>query len=259
MVALIALFFTGCVSSKYKLAAKQTPPAVMLHLSAAPAASAPENVPTPAVEATVESVIVFGGPGSWKRAAYWDEYVVSLANHHADALILEEAALTDFQGAIASPGKNPWELERESRNRTAQLRSTAGNILHLGAGMVGSGLVGMASGAVVGPVVLGSSWFGPVIEGAATGLVAAVPVYIASSVYLNVSRKHDVEAEFKKRDLHLPTSLAPGETIRGSLFFRISPGPRQLMLRYRIGNETREAIIDLAPLSSLHLKTIPLR
>jgi hypothetical protein len=253
VAALVALLFTGCVSNKYQRTGKNTPPAVMLHLPAAPIAAAPENTPPPVFAATLESVIVYRGPGSWKRVAYWDEYVLTLENHSAGAVVVEEATLTDFQGGVVHPGSDPWELERQSRSYTARLKSTGGNILQLGAGMVGSGLMGVATGAVVGPMVLGPSWFGPVLEGAATGFVVAVPVYVASSVYLNVSRKHDVEAEFKKRNLHLPASLAANTTAQGSLFFRISPGPQRLTLRYRIGNETREDVVDLTALSGLHL------
>ena len=55
-------------------------------------------------------------------------------------------------------------------------------------------------------------------------------------------------------DIVLPLTLAPGQTVHGSLFFRVTPGPQRLALRGQAGDEPHESIIDLAPLAGLHRK-----
>jgi hypothetical protein len=90
---------------------------------------------------------------------------------------------------------------------------------------------------------------GTVMFAAAT---VVVPVW---SVVANVNSRHDIEAEYRRRRLALPLFLAPGQLTQGSFFFRISPGPRRLVLACRVGNEPRNVVVDLAPLAGLHLKS----
>ena len=60
----VSLLLTGCVTSKkYRMAKEGTPPAAPLGW----------RVTQPSAELTLESMIVFKGPGSWKREARWDE------------------------------------------------------------------------------------------------------------------------------------------------------------------------------------------
>ena len=97
---------TGCVSSKYKEAKKDTPPPHLL------------NVPFPpaSLEATLNTLVTYNGPGSWKRNAFWDEYVVTCHNPGRAPLTVSAATLTDFADASRSPGSKPWALEKESKN-----------------------------------------------------------------------------------------------------------------------------------------------
>jgi hypothetical protein len=235
---LAVLALSGCVSARYQPAAKNTPPATVLNLSAT----------QPPVEATVNSVIVYRGPGSWKRDAFWDEYVVSIVNCDAVPVNLESAALTDFRGDATGPGDNPWTLERQSRTRAEELNRVAkAALVQLGAGYLTVGVVGgvmFTAGtacATAGAVI----WAG------------AIPAYAVAAVVRNYNHRHDIEAEFTRRRLVLPATIAPGQTAQGSLFFRISPGPQRLMLRGRTGDAPVEIAVDLAPLKGLHLKTPP--
>src|SRR4051812_11085465 len=114
LLPLIALGLGGCVSTKYKMAKPQaTPPAVTLNLGNTPAAA---DAPAPALAATLHTVIVYQGPGSWKREAYWDEYVVTVVNRSDKPVTIESASLTDFQGQTSAPGDNPWALENQSHD-----------------------------------------------------------------------------------------------------------------------------------------------
>ena len=244
VAAAVALALSGCVSAKYKSAAKSTPPAAALNLTAA----------QPPVEATVNTVIVFHGPGSWKRDAYWDEYVVSVVNRGAVPLVVESAGLTDFGGDATAPGDNPWLLEKLSLSRQDEINRRAKSALvQIGQGYVVVGVSGVIVGATVtgiaGTATAGGAAFAAGLAGA-----AILPFYIGGTVYRNISSRHDIENEFAHRRLVLPATVAPGGVAQGSLFFRISPGPQRLALRGRSGAEPVEVAIGLAPLRSLHLQ-----
>lgn len=257
-----ALTLTGCVSRGYKLADKNAPPPVALNLSSAPvAAVAPEpadaNAATSAApaEAVVRTVIVYQGPGSWKREAYWDEYVVTVTNRGEAPLIVNGATLLALNGESTLPGEDPWKLERIGKT---WWQSNAGDqtktYLLLGGGTVAG------FGTVVASVFAGGGIFAPLTGGAAvaagvgTAAVVALPLVAVGSVGLNIHRKHQVEAEFKRRRLVLPLTLAPGQSIDGSLFFRATPSPSELRLHTGAPDETRNVTVSLAPLASLHLR-----
>jgi hypothetical protein len=243
VVASVALALSGCVSARYKTAAKNTPPAVAFNLTST----------RPAVEATVNTVIIFHGPGAWKRDAYWDEYVVSVANHGSVPLIVDAAALTDFCGDTTPPGDNPWLLEKASLSRQDEVNRRAKNALvQIGQGYVVVGVSGVVVGATVtgiaGTAAAGGGAFAASLAG-----VAILPFYIGGTVYRNISSRHDIENEFAHRRLILPATVAPGGVAQGSLFFRISPGPQRLVLSGRSGAEPVEVAIELTPLKGLHL------
>lgn len=257
LLALLPL--TGCVSSKYKLAARDAPAAVALALESAPASVT--GPAAPAIGATVTAVIVYRGPGSWKRDAYWDEYVLTVSNRSETPLVVESAMLTDLRGHAVAAGDKPWELEKQSRTYEERFASTTGEVLKLGGGAAGTTAAGMLGGAAIGAMigngVAAGAWaIGPPmwVAGAAVAGMVAVPVYAGATIYRNVSSKRAIEAEFQRRRLALPVSLAPMKEAGGSLFFRVSPGPQRLTLQCRAGADTHEVSIDLAPLAALHLR-----
>jgi hypothetical protein len=232
----------GCVSAKYKSSSKDTPPAVPLNLTARPDSDPDKKA---AAEITLQAVIVFRGPGSWKRDAYWDEYVLKIMNRGSAPLNVDSAILTDFQNQSVVPGQEPWELERQSRSYEKRLLSTSGYALAVGSGAVASTMGGL----------LGGAWVAS-MAGASAGSIAALPVFVGATIYRNVSGKHHINDQFNSRRLALPLTLAPGQATQGSLFFRISPGPQRLALHSTgAGEESRDDFIDLAPLAGLHRKT----
>lgn len=226
----------GCVSTKYQRAPKDTPAPLVLSFAAA----------QPAVAATLHTVIVQKGPGSWRKEAYWDEYVCSVTNRGATPLTVEAAALVDVLDAEQSPGDEPWALERRSRDNLGKYEHS-GRKIAIGAGLTltwistpGWALAGIASGSAVG-----------VWAGLAT--FVAIPVWAVGSGVRTLVARSAVTDEFNRRRLVLPLTLAPGETRRGSFFFPISPGPQRLALRGRAGGAPQTVTIDLAPLAGLHL------
>ena len=239
-----ALALTGCVSNKYKTAPKDTPPAIALDLAAE----------TPAARAQLRSVIIFKGPGSWKKEAYWDEYVITFVNHAAVPLTLESAELFDLDDAAQLPGTHPWKLEGISREKLKVASHTGRNIaLGAGATLVWVGTAGaIAASTMVGGVTGGLAIAAPVV-------VLGLPVLaIGSGMRLLINRS-DISQEFTRRRLLLPVAVPMGENISGSLFFPVTPGPRRLVLRYRTGDTAEPVTIDLAALAGLHLQPLPLR
>jgi hypothetical protein len=238
--------FSGCVSTKYKMipAAETTSPVPVAAL---------QTVAISEVAANVDTVIVFRGPGSWKTEAYWDEYVVSLTNRSGEPLTIESAVLTGFQNDPAIAGDDPWLLEKSSKTWWQNVRSSeTGRMLKLGGVTVltGASAVGVAlSGGIFGP----TSASALAAANALALVTVAIPIYAVGSVVRNVSSRHEVEAEFKRRRLALPVSLTPDQSTKGSLFFRLTPGPQRLALTYRANGALREAVIDLTPIMGLHM------
>lgn len=237
----VALVFTGCTSPKYKAAPKNTPPAVMLNLPSS----------EPPVEALLQTVIIYRGPGSWKLNAYWDEYIVTVANRGNALVKVDSAWLTDFQGQATASGTNPWELELGSRSLIDKGFGKANDA----AVVIGGGIGILAVGGGIGAVAFSGAAFIGSAGGAAIAGVVFLPAVIGGTIYTNVSNRHAIEREFARRQLVLPVMLVPGQLVQGSLIFRISPGPQRLTLKCRVDDKPRDVIIDLAPLAGLHLKS----
>lgn len=247
-----ALVLTGCVTRGYKLADKTVPPPTAINLTSAGSAAA--AAAPPRAEVTLQSVISYQGPGSWKKEAYWDEYVVAITNRGEAPLTISQATLLNASGEALSCGDDPWKLERAGKT---WWQSSAGEqtrtLLKLGAGTVAGASVAVAgalSGGFLGPV----TGAGATAMGVGTAAVVALPLVAVGTVAMNIHGKHQVETEFSRRRLALPASVAPGQTVPGSLFFRISPGPQRLVMRGQAGDEPLEITVDLAPLQNLHLK-----
>jgi len=236
------LLLPGCSSTRYKPASKKTPPPVLLNLPST----------EPPIEALLHTVIIYRGPGSWKRDAYWDEYVVTVANRGNALVTIESAWLTDFQDETTEAGTDPWKLETTSRTLVAK---GFGFPRHLSI-EIGGGLTALALGGGVGALVF-SGGFITAGAGAIVGGILILPAIIGTTIYTNIDNRHAIEREFERRRLVLPSVLVPGQLVQGTLFFRISPGPQMLTLKCRIDNEPREVVIDLSPLAGLHLKAKP--
>jgi len=231
-----ALLLTGCVSTKYKMAPKNTPPPIALNLATV----------QPPVATVLHTVIVYKGPGSWKKAAYWDEYVVSITNQGPEPFIIESALLVDALNAEQLCGSNPWELEDLSRENLKKFEHYGRKI------MIGAGLT--TGWVLSGGLVAAGAWAGDAALVTVAGAVfVALPVWaLGSGVRILVARS-SITDEFNHRRIAVPLELRPGETKQGSLFFPISPGPQRLVLRCRTNGVTQPVTLDLTPLAGLHL------
>jgi hypothetical protein len=239
----LASLISGCVSTRpYKLAGDDVPAAVPLELVAV----------AERFQLTVHTVIVYRGPGSWKHEAWWDEYVVSLANLGPDPVTVESAVLTDWQGERLRPGTDPWALQRQSQQWWKQVgRQNTSTPVQLGASPVlkagGYALATTASVAGGAAVAMGAT--------VSTGglVLLAWPAYALGSVAVNRSNQGKVAAEFSRRRLALPVNLPTESVAQGSLFFRLAPGPQRLVLRITRAERVEEVGLELTPLATLHL------
>ena len=235
-LACAAALLSGCVTSdKYKLAKKDAPPAQPLSWS----------VSAPPAELTLEQVIVYQGPGTWKLDARWDEYVVRVTNHGTQPLTIGSATLMDLLGKPQFPGDDPWKLEKLSYTNWDKY-GRAGTSVVLG--------VGAASAFGMGALYAGLT----VSVAAADAVLIAFPVALVADIgvvaMIDHSNKGKVEQEFNRRRLGLPLTVAPGATASGSLFFPMTPGPQRLALTGKSGDAPLELILELKPLAGLHLK-----
>ena len=236
ILAVWSVLLSGCLSTKYKMARGNTPPPILLNLAAA----------QPPLKVALNMIITYKGPGSWKREAFWDEYVVSISNQGPQPLTIASATLADPVGASHAPGADPWALEKESKTLErkyrdagiAFVRYTAPGVILAGAG------VGFAE----------ASLFSAGAASAATVCLLALPVYYTGVIMINHHNKAAVGKEFCRRRLELPLTLSPGETRIGSFFFPMVPSPRTLSLRWASGDSGDEIQIPLASLHGLHIK-----
>ena len=165
LVVIIAAF-TGCASSKYRLADKDTPPPAYINLS----------VNQQPVEVLLNTVIVYKGPGSWKRKAYWDEYIITFTDRSDLPASIVSATIVDFQDKYNSAGDNPWALEKQSKTWWKNIRSSeSGRLVTLGLGT--AVILNISYVAGWAAIYSGSAAVaGVALAGAAAGIVV-LPVY----------------------------------------------------------------------------------
>ena len=242
---LAALLCSGCVATKYQLARHDTPPAQAI------------DHPFPSsgdLEARLVGLIAYHGPGSWKREALWDEYLVTLHNAGERPLTVESATLTDSAGKTAVPGTDPWELEKQSKALEKQYRSEGQAFVRAagpGVLIAGTGAVAAAATASGWPLV------SPAAAGALLTAVFVLPVYYTTVVAIDYHNKHQVLYEFRRRRLASPLILAPGETRAASLFFPMVRSPAALCLNWRSEAGQARAALPLEFLRDLHV--LPVR
>ena len=227
---------SGSASNNDQTAQGETPPLVPVNLA---------TVQPPAVM-VLHTIITSDGPGSWKREALWDEYVVTISNQGGQPLTVVSAALTDFAGTSHAAGAEMQALEK---------RSTTLEQKYLAAGLAFARDARPAAVTVGGGVRLVAATGGALGDGIGLAAAAAgVPVpafYVRKIVSLN---KVYFVSEFGQRRFSLPLTLAPGEARVGSLFFPMVPNPRSLSLRWSGGTSGGDLTLPLDLVHGLHVR-----
>jgi hypothetical protein len=227
---------SGCISPRYRMARANIPPAEALGLVFA----------QPPVELQLNAVIVYKGPGSWKREALWDEYVVTFVNQAQEPLTIAAPMLIDYASASLKPGVDPWVLEKQSKTLEQRYRSAglafARNTLP-GVAILGAGSASVAASGI----------FSAGAATAATATVIALPVYYIVVLTVNHVNKSAIKAEFDRRRLAWPLVLKPGETRSGSLFYPMVPNPQSLNVQWTSATASGSVIASLQSLRGLHV------
>jgi len=255
-----ALLTAGCGSPAYQMVKAE---------SAKPVAPMVVKATACGLELTVTGLIVYEGPGAWKKDAYWDEYVVSLTNQGDQSVQIEEMELGDVLERRVPSGVEPWALEKAGRQHekylqrlqapadvpgSARQREKQRLTMTQGAvGVAGIGLLGMLYVPALAPAVAGPA----ILYGAPLILMAYSPVWVANKLIVDPKNREHVQAEFTRRCLRLPVTIAPGETVTGSVFFPLTPGPERLLAVGHRGQEKAAVTIELPGLEGLHFMYVP--
>jgi len=230
-----SFWLVACLTTEYRASRRDTLPAAPLNLEAT----------QPPLAASLRTLIVYDGPGSWKRQALWDEYVLTVRNQGDAALVITAASLIDYAGARRQPGDDPWQLEKESQ--TLEQRYLRDGIAFArseipDAPVFGAGAVGDAAGTL----------FSSVSATASSASVVGLPVYYLVVYGVNRNNKATAAAEFARRRLVLPLTLFGGESQTGSLFLPMAPNPQALVLRWSGVGTANEMVLPLSRLRGLH-------
>jgi hypothetical protein len=237
LVALGLCLSSACVSSKYKRADKRIPPAKALNVKFALAT----------LDASLYTEISDGAPGSWKREAFWDEYVVTIHNQGDQPLEITSATLTDYAEAPHPAGDDPWALERQSKTLEKRYKDAGIAFARMAAPRV---IVSAAEPGVVASAGVGSAG----AAAAATITAVALPIYGATVLGINMHNRKVITKEFNRRRLPLPMTLGAGETRTGSFFFPTIPNPHALTLHWSGSSGEGDTALGLDFLEGLHVK-----
>ena len=210
------------------------------------------DFPPAPLQTSLNTVIISGGPGSWKKQAFWDEYVVTFHNSGEQPFQVESVELVDFAGASRSPGDDPWKLERESKTLAKRYRDAGMTVVRVAAPriLVTGAESSSAAGAAIGAGAAAT---------AATATAVALPVYGAPVVGIHLHTRTTRTDEFNRRRLRLPLVLAPGDTRTGSLFFPMVPNPQSLIVRWSHESASEDSrasdsVLPLDFLQGLHVR-----
>jgi hypothetical protein len=231
---------SACVSPHYKHADKSVPPARALNA----------KFPDSTLQASLYTEISDGGPGSWKREAFWDEYVITMRNQGDQTFTITSATLTDYAGALQAAGDDPWALEHESKSLEKRYRDAGVAFARVAAPRV---IVAAAEPEVVASAGVGSAGAAAV----ATTTAVALPVYGLTVFGINMHNKAEIKREFTRRRLPLPLTLGAGETRTGSFFFPMTPNPQALTLRGTSATGESQNTLALNFLEGLHVAHTP--
>ena len=244
----LVLLCCGCASPSQRTGPPANPAEVAVHLSAA--ATPNPTGAAPALELTLQTVVILQEAGPMGRNSYWDEYVTTITVHGTVPVTVEAAELIDGQGKSVVPGDNPWGLANRRKPWFEQTDSHGVT----SAGRIGFGAVAVGA---VGPPLVAVGLYAPcLLTWGSYGVAAAVlaPLYAVKAAEFNAKGRKQVEADFNQRRLALPVPVAPGQVLQGSWYFPVTPAPRQLVVRYRSAGGAGEVTLALPPLAKLHVK-----
>jgi hypothetical protein len=194
-----------------------------------------------------------GRVASWKHEALWDGYVVTLENTGEQPVTINFAALSDSAGVSYASGSDPWALEKQSKKLEKQYRNGGEAFIRA----AGPGVLIVGAGAATVSAAAGSSVIiSAGVAGAAAATIIVLPVYYSAVLGINHHNKKAVMAEFNRRQLPLPLTLAPGE-VRSSSFYPMVRSPGSLALEWSTETGRATATLPFDFTHALHMPAVP--
>lgn len=233
LAGVLPLLFNGCATPTLEFNAAPIPETLDLAAS------------NPVANVTLKKIISMREPKDMWR--FWDEYALTLQNLSSASLTIVSVQVIDRQGKPQS-GINDWD-KLGLASRTIWVANTT-------------------AGIPVTPDL--ETLFGPEctwhsdhfykklsdmggIE--ASMLLACSPIVVPLVVYNKHTTKKTL-GEMERRRITIPCALSPKQSVSGSVYFPMIPGPQQLVVRVMTATEPVELIIGLTPLAGLHLKRV---
>jgi len=206
-------------------------------------------------------VIVRHGPGTWSRDAYWDEYLLRVANMSDSALSITAIEVIDHLEQPIPPLTDRRKLEKATRKVSKRYKKQGYDIAP---GANGGHMVAAGTGAFIGGtgivyagvagVLAGGSGIATASAWAATGLYLASPVILAVGLVKAVNNEQ-VDKRIQARQTVTPVKLAAGEEVNLDVFFPVTPSPLMVRVVYETaaGQQTL-AMLTAEPMQGLHIK-----
>jgi hypothetical protein len=249
LLSLGALLGPGCGSSNYRLINSDSrQPAMPMEFT---------SVAGP-TELTVTGLITYDGPGTWKREAFWDEYLVRLTNHSGEPLTVTGVYLHDILARSVASGSDPWELDKAGRKQERYLISLGLPASAYASAHPRKSVAAQVAGEATGLAVATVPGAAPLLlYGAPVIVMTAIPVLAVNKLFIDPKNRDQVLAEFNRRCLRLPLELLPGASISGSVFFPLTPGPEHLSVNGQQAGQAVEVSVALPGLAGLHYTQAP--
>lgn len=202
--------------------------------------------------ATLDWVIVRGGPGTWAKNADWDEYLIRVRNVGDDSLQVTNVAVVDSLGTRVEAGTDRKQLVKGAKQAERRYKGQ-GLTVKAGAGSGTMMVAGAVTAAAAMSVGAAAAFTSTAFAGAAVGGLILAPVFVVGGVFRGVNNGR-VSNQIESRYTPMPVALKNGEESALNIFFPLSPSPRQIELTYVDSEGEHVIVVDTqAALNGLHL------
>ncbi len=253
----VCLAFAGATLSACGGGSKILKEPVTVELSQALAVARDQNL-----SVALDWVIVKDGPGTWAKNAWWDEYLISVANVSDEVVSLTNVQIIDHLETPLAADADYKQLVRASKQTAGryddydiEVKPGAGTGALVLAGTGGVMVASAMAAASLGATIAGSATATTAAAGAgAVAIVLVAPALIVGGI-IKGSNNRKVGREIEKRHTAFPVKLGAGESASIDVFFPLAPSPQSVLLVYETEADTRVIEIDTREvLEGLHLK-----
>ncbi|MEM1260806.1 MAG: hypothetical protein AAGH76_00270 [Pseudomonadota bacterium] len=203
------------------------------------------------LNATLDWVIVPGGPGTWAKNAYWDQYIIRVAAVGPTPVRVVDVTVVDILGAKHAP--LPAREQLVAATKATRKRFKKEGIEPVpGQGIDGISVVAGAAGTVgaaagLASAGLYSSLGASVGAGAATGMAAAGAIVIGGPILavggiVRSGNNRRVNREIVAIQTLLPQTIEPGEPQQLNLFLPVTPAPQTVTIHYSINDGSEQTL-----------------